>query len=41
MIDRDGIVRWADIECQTDGIAGIGKVPSDATILEAARAVAH
>jgi peroxiredoxin len=41
MIDRDGIVRWADIECQADGLAGIGKVPSDATILEAARGVAH
>ncbi|KQW36474.1 redoxin domain-containing protein [Rhizobacter sp. Root404] len=41
MIDRDGIVRWADIECQADGLAGIGKVPSEATILEAARGVAH
>jgi len=41
MIDRDGIVRWADIECQAEGLAGIGKLPSDAAILEAARAVVH
>jgi peroxiredoxin len=41
MIDRDGIVRWANIECQAEGLAGICKVPSDAAILEAARAVVH
>jgi len=40
LIDRDGIVRWADIECQAEGLPGIGKVPSEETILEAARACA-
>ncbi|RZL90087.1 MAG: redoxin domain-containing protein [Variovorax sp.] len=39
MIDRDGIVRWADIECQHEGMAGIGKLPSDEAILGAARAL--
>ena len=38
MIDRDGIVRWADIECGTEGLAGIGKFPSEDEILGAARA---
>jgi peroxiredoxin len=37
LIDRDGIVRWANIECAREGIAGIGKFPSDQEILGAAR----
>ncbi|MDM0116557.1 redoxin domain-containing protein [Variovorax sp. J22R133] len=41
MIDREGIVRWVDIECQREGLAGIGKLPSEAMILEAARTVVH
>ena len=41
MIDRDGVVRWADIECQAEGLAGIGKLPSDEAILDAARSVLH
>ena len=40
MIDRDGIVRWVDIECQQEGLAGIGKLPSEEVILQAARAMA-
>ena len=40
MIDREGIVRWADIECGTEGLAGIGKFPSEDEILAAARACA-
>jgi len=40
MIDRDGIVRWADIECGAEGLAGIGKLPSEDEILGAARALA-
>jgi len=38
MIDRNGIVRWAEIECAKEGLAGIGKLPSDEVILGAARA---
>ena len=40
MIDRDGIVRWTEIECANEGLAGIGKMASEETILGAARAVA-
>lgn len=38
LIDRDGIVRWANIEC-AEGIAGVGKFPSDEEILTAVRAL--
>jgi peroxiredoxin len=38
LIDRDGIVRWANIEC-AEGLAGIGRFPSDEEILTAARAL--
>ena len=37
LIDRDGIVRWVNIECATEGPAGIGKFPSGDEILTAAR----
>lgn len=37
MIDRDGIIRWAEIEC-SEGLAGIGKLASEEAILGAARA---
>jgi peroxiredoxin len=40
LIDRDGMVRWANIECATEGLAGIGKFPSRLEILAAARALA-
>jgi peroxiredoxin len=39
LIDRAGIVRWANIECGTEGLAGAGKVPSEEEILTAARAL--
>jgi peroxiredoxin len=39
MIDRDGIVRWANIECAADGVAGVGKFPSVEEIVAAARAL--
>jgi len=37
LIDKDGIVRWANIECATEGLAGVGKFPSSDEILAAAR----
>ena len=37
LIDRDGIVRWAHIECATEGPAGMGKLPSADEIMAAAR----
>jgi peroxiredoxin len=39
LIDRDGIVRWANIECAAEGLAGVGKFPSGEEILTAARTV--
>jgi peroxiredoxin len=39
LIDRDGIVRWANVECATEGSAGVGKFPSEEEILTAARAL--
>ncbi|WP_284619067.1 redoxin domain-containing protein [Aquabacterium humicola] len=39
LIDRHGIVRWAYIECATEGLAGLGKLPTDETILAAAQSV--
>jgi peroxiredoxin len=41
MIDRDGIIRWANIECATEGVAGVGKFPPEEAILGAARALAR
>ena len=38
LIDRDGIVRWANIEW-AEGLAGLGKFPSRDEILTAARAL--
>jgi peroxiredoxin len=37
LIDRGGIVRWARIECAEEGMAGLGKFPTEAEILAAAR----
>ena len=39
LIDRDSVVRWLNIECAREGVAGIGKFPSSEEILAAARAV--
>jgi peroxiredoxin len=37
LLDREGIVRWANVECEAEGFAGIGKFPADDEILAAAR----
>ena len=39
LIDRDGVVRWANIECAQGQLAGIGQMPSDEELLAAVRAV--
>lgn len=41
LVDSDGVVRWANIECANEGLAGIGKFPSTDIILAAARALQH
>jgi hypothetical protein len=37
LIDRDGIVRWGNIECAREGMAGMGKFPTAEELLAAAR----
>lgn len=39
LIDRDGVVRWANVECAAEGLAGVGKFPSANEILTAARSL--
>ena len=40
LVDRDGIVRWVNIEGAEEGLAGAGKFPTDEELLTAARALA-
>jgi peroxiredoxin len=37
LIDSDGIVRWTNVECATEGLSGLGNFPSIDEILAAAR----
>jgi len=37
LLDRHGVVRWANVEGAKDGSAGIGKFPTDDELLDAAR----
>jgi hypothetical protein len=39
LVDRDGIVRWAHVECAGDDLSGVDQMPSDGEVLEAARAL--
>ena len=39
LVDREGIVRWVDVECAREGLAGVGKFPSDEELVAAARAL--
>jgi peroxiredoxin len=41
LIDQEGIVRWANVECATEGVAGVGKFPSPEEILGAVRALGN
>ena len=40
LIDAGGIVRWTDVECAREGLAGLGKHPDSVQVLAAARALA-
>lgn len=37
LVDRAGVIRWANIECAKEGLAGLGRFPTDEELLEAAR----
>lgn len=39
LIDRDGVVRWVNIECGREGLSGLGKFPTHEELLTAARTV--
>jgi peroxiredoxin len=39
IIDRDGVVRWTNIECGREGLSGLGKFPTHDELLTAARVV--
>ena len=39
LVDREGIIRWTNIECAGEGIAGLGKFPTDEELLAAVRAL--
>ena len=40
LLDREGVVRWANIECASEGLAGFGKFPTEAEVLKAVKALA-
>jgi len=39
LVDRDGIVRWANIETFKEGLTGLGKFPTEQDMIAAARAL--
>lgn len=40
LIDRNGIVRWTNVECASDGVEGFGKFPTRDELLKIARTFA-
>jgi peroxiredoxin len=41
LVDRDGIVRWVNIEAAAEGIAGLGKFPTEDALIAAVRALSR
>ena len=39
LVDRTGLVTWANVECARDGLGGVGQFPSDEEILAAVQAL--
>jgi len=37
LIDRDGVIRWMNLECSREGLAGLGKFPSFDELIAAAQ----
>jgi hypothetical protein len=37
LVDREGIVRWVNIEGEKEGLAGLEKFPTDDEFIAAAR----
>ncbi len=41
LVDRDGVVRWANLELAREGVAAIGKFPTDEELLAVSRDGMH
>jgi hypothetical protein len=39
LLDRAGVIRWANIECEQDGLEGLDRFPTEEELLAAARAL--
>ena len=39
LLDRAGVVRWASIECASDGLDGLDRFPTEEELMAAARAL--
>jgi peroxiredoxin len=39
LIDRSGVIRWSNVECEKEGLPGIGKFPTHDEVMAAARLV--
>jgi peroxiredoxin len=39
LLDRNGVVRWSNVECANDGLAGFGRFPTEDEFLGALRAL--
>ena len=39
LVEREGMIRWTNIECAREGLAGLGRLPTDAELLAAVRAL--
>ena len=39
LIDRSGVIRWSNVECEKEGLPGIGKFPTHEEVMAAARLV--
>jgi hypothetical protein len=37
LVDREGVIAWANVECARDGLAGVDRFPSEEELLAAAR----
>jgi peroxiredoxin len=37
LLDRNGMVRWSNIECASDGLAGFGRFPTEDELMSALR----
>ena len=39
LVDREGCIRWSNVECAREGLSGLGKFPTDEELLAAVRSL--